>query len=431
VTGRGADSLLRVFSDDEIVALEKQLIEIRSDPLDETPLARFIAGFLQAEGIEAALQAVTVPAAFAGTGKDVISHNVVARLPGAGGGASLMFNGHIDVNPTDLAVGGTAATGFRNWIRDPFKASVEDGRVYGKGAYDEKGGVCAMLATAVSLKRAGAALGGDVYFCPVMGHYTESVGTKSVLKSGATARYGICTENSDSWIVPSHNGGVAAEVRVRGVNPGTKYSLPETFDRATGFENAVRFIQALGREGVPHPDEGWTSFARHPEMPEFPNHRIGTVRPVDRALDHIAIGFVVKTVPGVDDRSVVSDLKRLLASLEARYDDFHAGEVTCRVTSPPLVTPRTSPVVRALARAHETVTGRPATVGTRSRLGAMGDSGVMGAAGIETVVFGPGVMHDVDQLRGLAPQDESISIAELVASARIMTLAAAELCGGG
>jgi hypothetical protein len=75
------------------------------------------------------------------------------------------------------------------------------------------------------------------------------------------------------------------------------------------------------------------------------------------------------------------------------------------------------------------VTGRPPTIGTRSWLGTMGDSGVMGAAGIETVVFGPGVLHDVAQLRGLVPPDESISIQELVASARIMTLAAAaELC---
>jgi acetylornithine deacetylase/succinyl-diaminopimelate desuccinylase-like protein len=427
MNGQCEPTLFSVFSDDEIVELEKQLISIRSYPLEETAVADFIVRFLRREGIAAHLQTVTVPPLLSPSGQETVSHNVIGLLEGDGTGPSLMFNGHIDVNATDLAVGGTAFTNFSGWTRDPFVPEVDGGRIYGKGAYDEKAGVCAMLVAAASLKRAGVSLKGNVYLCPVMGHYTESIGTKTMLQSGIRTNYGICTENSDCWIVPAHNGGVGAEVRVRGVNPGTKYSLPETFERATGFENAIRFAQALGAEGVPHPRDGWTTFTPHPLLPEFPNHRIGYIRPVDKALDHIAIGVLIKIMPGMDERTCEVDLRRVLDRLETQHPDFKGATSSCRLWSPPLMTPRDSLVVRALARAHETVTGRPARIGTTSRIGAMGDSGCMGAAGIETCIFGPGVMHDTAQLRGEAPPDESISIQELADAARIMTLGVNEL----
>jgi acetylornithine deacetylase/succinyl-diaminopimelate desuccinylase-like protein len=249
-----------------------------------------------------------------------------------------------------------------------------------------------------------------------------------MMQIGPRADYGICSENSGSWIVPAHNGGIAAEVRVRGVNPGTKYTLPETLHQATGFENAVRFLRALGPEGVPHVEGGWLRFSPHPVLREFPNHRVGYIRPVDKALDHISVGLLIKTVPGMDEQSCTEDLTRLLRHLEGQHADFHGGEVQCQLWAPPLVTLPDSAVVQALARAQRSVTGRDPLIGTEARRGAMGDSGVMAAAGVETCIFGPGVMHDVPQLRGEVPPDESISVRELVEAAQIMMLAAVDLC---
>lgn len=418
-------ALLQAVSEAEIVALEQQLIRIRSYTLEETPLAEFIVRFLGSEGIEARLQEVRAPTA---NGVKV-SYNAIGTLAGSGSGPSLMFNGHIDVNATDLAVGGTAFTGYSGWQRDPFAPSLEGDRIYGKGAYDEKGGVCAMLAAAVAIKRAGIQLKGTLYICPVMGHYTESIGTKHLLSEGLRPDYGICTENSQSWIVPAHNGGVLADVRVLGANPGTKYSLPETLDRATGFANAVRLILALGEEGTPHPRDGWTTYTPHPVLKVFPNHRVSSITLVDKALDHVAVGVLIKTVPGMDAQTCRNDLERVLRDLEQRYSDFVGGAIACREWAPPLVTPTDSRVIQALARAYELVTTRSPTIGIDTRLGAMGDSGCMGAAGIETCIFGPGPLHDVAQLRGETPPDEWISVRELVDAARVMTLAAVDVCG--
>ena len=71
--------------------------------------------------------------------------SVVGRLPGSGGGRSLMLYGHIDTV-------GVAA------MPEPFSATVRDGKLYGRGAYDMKGGVTACLATVKALRDAGARL---------------------------------------------------------------------------------------------------------------------------------------------------------------------------------------------------------------------------------------------------------------------------------
>jgi len=427
VSDKIISSLQAAVSIDEIVELEKRLIGIPSYTLEETPLAEFIVQFLRSQGVEASLQEVPAPEPSQPATSRRASHNVVGVLRGDGSGPRLMFNGHMDINATDLAVGGTAFTGYTGWKRHPFTPVVEDGRIYGKGAYDEKGGVCAFLAAAVAIQRAGLKPKGDIYFCPVMGHYSASAGTKHLMKLGLRADYGICSENSGSWIVPAHNGGILAEAHVRGVNPGTRYSLPETMDKATAFANAVRFVNALGVEGVPHRRDGWTAFKPHAVLREFPNHRIGYINTVAKALDHIVVGVLIKTVPGMDENSCRLDLERVLAGLEKEYADFIGGKVVTTLWAPPLDTAFDSPVVAALSAAYAWATGEKAQVGIEARLGAMGDSGCMAASGIETCIFGPGIMHDRDQLRGVVPPDECISVKELVDAAHTMALAAVAL----
>ncbi len=426
-------------SEEETIELLKHLISIPSFATQERQVAEFIVGFLRSEGVEAELQDVPIPASrpsrlqdhhqveFAQSeGAPALGQNVVAVLPGSGQGPSLMFCGHMDTSALSTAVGGTSAEGFSGWTRDPYTPVLEDGRIYGKGAVDEKGGICALLSSAVAIKRAGLRPKGDIYFCPVMGHKAMNIGSKHLMKQGIRTKYGICSENSGSSIVPAHVGSMRAEVHVHGVNPVTRYTLPETMDKATGFANAMRFAQALGKEGVRHPDNGWMTFKRHSVLREFPDHRINYMNP--KGLDHTIVGLLIKTVPGMSEDTCKADLERVLNLLERQYPDFVGGEVVVRMGVPPLDTPFTSPVVKALALAYSTVTGEKAKVGIEGRMGAFADSGVMADAGIETCIFGPGLMHDKEQLRGEQPPDEWISVRELVNAAHTMTLAAVDLC---
>src|SRR3989442_4308395 len=127
---------------DELVELTRRAIGFASvnPPGDEAPLAEMLAAVLRREGISAELVAH-------GPGRA----SVAARLRGSGQRRGLILTGHLDV----------VGAGDRPWRHDPFGGEVVDGRVYGRGSCDMKGGVAAMLLAAAALRRAGASLARD------------------------------------------------------------------------------------------------------------------------------------------------------------------------------------------------------------------------------------------------------------------------------
>jgi len=78
--------------------------------------------------------------------------NLVATISGSGRGRSLLFNGHMDTVPT----------GRDRWSESPWSGAVRNGRVYGRGSFDMKGGLAAQFAVLCAMKRAGLRLGGDL-----------------------------------------------------------------------------------------------------------------------------------------------------------------------------------------------------------------------------------------------------------------------------
>src|SRR3990170_3299056 len=133
--------ILAEIRDDEVVELAKDLVRIPSYTTEETPVAEFLHGFLTRNGLDSRLQEVD-PGRF----------QTIGRLPGSGGGNSLMLNGHIDIDPIP---GG--------WVRDPWTPAIEGDRFYGAGIFNMKGGVTAMVMAAVAARRAGVRLRGDVH----------------------------------------------------------------------------------------------------------------------------------------------------------------------------------------------------------------------------------------------------------------------------
>jgi acetylornithine deacetylase len=95
----------------ELVDLASALIRIPSFKTEETPVARFLDGFLRARGYEVDLQEIE-PGRL----------QTIATLRGTGGGASLMLNGHTDINALTM-----------RWKRDPWTPSLEGDRLYGHG----------------------------------------------------------------------------------------------------------------------------------------------------------------------------------------------------------------------------------------------------------------------------------------------------------
>jgi acetylornithine deacetylase len=420
---------LAAIDDEEVIELEKDLVRIPSYTIEEHELAHFIGDFLSDQGVEVELQEVPFPRNKKSPNQ--FSYNVIGRIPGSDDGPSLMFNGHMDHNP----IAGRDAMDFSDWKRDPWTPTIEDGYLYGKGCQDEKGGICAFLSAARAIKRAGIRPRGDIVFAPVCGHKTHSAGTKALLESGIKTDMAINSENSGNGIVALHVGVMTAKIHVLGgaTHPKVRSVWPDMRDELTTIQRSIQVIQALGQDCVPHqPETSWLTYQPHPELSEFPEHRVDSIESYD--LAHQAVHLMFRTVPGQDEQSVQEDLDRLLDRMRQEDPSFR-GWAETRLWGPPLDTPYDAPVVDSLVRAHRQVSGdEGATAGTAGRYGSFGDAPILSAAGISTCTYGPGgglsdLEHDYKVLIGEIEPDERISISDLVVNAKAMTLVAVDLCG--
>src|SRR6266487_2148335 len=114
-----------------LIDLASELIRIPSFKTEETLLARFLADFFHPRGYHVELQEIE-PGRL----------QTIATLKGTGGGASLMLNGHIDINALTL-----------RWRRDPWTPSVEGDRLYGHGVQNMKGGLTSIIMAAEAVRQ--------------------------------------------------------------------------------------------------------------------------------------------------------------------------------------------------------------------------------------------------------------------------------------
>ncbi len=123
--------------------------------------------------------------------------NFIARYPGGGDGKSLLLSGHIDTMP----VGDVA------WTCDPFGGEIHDGKLYGRGAFDMKGGIGAMVMAIKAIVNSGVELRGDLLFESVVDE--EHAGCNGTLANrliGHNADAVILSEPSNMSIYPAHKG---------------------------------------------------------------------------------------------------------------------------------------------------------------------------------------------------------------------------------
>jgi acetylornithine deacetylase len=200
---------------DEITRTLTSLVRIPSVDGTEAEIAivETLAGLLRAEGVEVDCWPIDVASLAARTdfpGMEVprsAALGLVARLPGRGGGRSLMFNGHVDVVPP----------GDRDtWTDDPFSGRLVDGQVFGRGACDMKGGLVAALYALIALRRAGVSLAGDVVFAAVAGEEDGGLGTYAMLDRGWRADACVITEPTGLELLVANGGALTFRLRVPG-----------------------------------------------------------------------------------------------------------------------------------------------------------------------------------------------------------------------
>lgn len=360
----------------DLVAIDSRNPSLCASGPGEGAVAHHLAGVLRQWGFRVTLQD-------AAPGRP----NVIARI-GPAGGRSLMFNGHLDVVDT------------KTMLHSAFGAETRNGRLYGRGASDMKGGVAAMCAAAA---RAADQLRGEVIVAGVVDEEYASIGTRALIASGVRADAAIVTEPTRLAIGPAHRGFMWVEVDVRGrAAHGSRYDLGVDAIAATAaviaelerLEDevlATRTHPLLGRASLHAATiQGGSGWSTYPDR---------CVLQVER-----------RTLPGEDPVVVAAELARCGELVMARRPGV-AVETRHVLTQSPSDVPATAPVVRAMAAALAASSVAERVEGVT----AWTDAALLNEAGIPAICFGPGDM-------GLAHADEEwIDLHEVEQATEVLT----------
>ena len=134
---------------------------------------------------------------------------VVGTLRGRGGGRSLILNGHVDVVPP-----GDPA----NWRFPPWEGTVHEGRVYGRGSVDMKGGLACALFAVKAIRDAGIALRGSVLVESVIGEEDGGIGTLTACLRGYRADGAVVVEPTELKVAPAQAGALTFRITVPGLS---------------------------------------------------------------------------------------------------------------------------------------------------------------------------------------------------------------------
>lgn len=323
--------------------------------------------------------------------------SVVGRLRGSGGGRSLMLYGHVDT------VGVTA-------MPEPFSATVRDGKLYGRGAYDMKGGVTSCLATVKALRDAGTKLKGDVLIACVADEEVASIGMAEVLEH-VRADAAIVTEATELRVCLAHRGFSWIEVETFGIAAhGSRFDLGVDANMRMG-----RFLARLDKL-----EQELRARPRHPLVgpPSLHAAVIKGGTGTSTYADHCRLEIERRTVPGETEEQVLSEIRALTDALASEDASFRAS-VQPMLTRGSFEVDADAPIVHAVLHAATDVLGaKPEVIGEPYWM----DAALLSNVGIDTVVIGP-------VGAGAHALEEWVSLDSINKLTDILTRAATEFCG--
>ena len=174
------------------------------------------------------------------------SPNVVAIWRGTGGGRSIILNGHIDVVPEgDLL----------QWECDPYEGKVEDGKVYGRGSTDMKGGNVSLLLAINAIKSVGVKLKGDVIFQSVIEEESGGAGTLAAILRGYSADAVLIPEPTNMKIFPKQQGSMWFRLKIKGrsAHGGTRYEGVSALEKSILVIGKIQELETKRNERVKDP----------------------------------------------------------------------------------------------------------------------------------------------------------------------------------
>jgi succinyl-diaminopimelate desuccinylase len=389
------DKVIRHIHTDEIVEFLSELVRTPSinPPGDEQGVAEVVGKRLRREGITFAFQEVAPN-----------RPNVIARLPGSSSKPVLLFNAHMDTVPSgDLNA----------WAVDPLAAEVRDGKLFGRGATDDKGGLACMVMAAVALKRAGIDLKGDLVVAAVVGEETGGLGTQHLLDSGLEADMAIVGEwSTPTRIALGYRGRIGLELVTHG--RAAHASRPASGVNAIDMMTEL-VLPALKKLKLDYQRSDFF-------MVKEPTLNIGTIQggtKTNVVPDLCRVTVDMRLMPGQISRQVCQQIEESLNQLQRHHDNLRV-DLHVSGTIEPFVTSPDEKLVRVLSKAIRQVTGTSPEYFGKS--GTSDANLLVHRACIPALAYGPG------NPSGHGP-NEYVDLAHLAPVTQVYALTALAICG--
>lgn len=346
---------------DNLLSLLQELIRINSiNPSlshtgnGEREIALYLQEYLTKLGLEVRLQNVEENRA-----------NVIGIFKGSGGGKSIMLCGHTDTVSID-----------RMEI-DPFKPEHIDGKIYGRGAFDMKSGLAALIMAVQSIIEAGKKLKGDVILVLVADEEYASIGMESVLEEYSADGAIIC-EPTNLEIVIAHKGFSWFKVEIFGCS--AHGSRPDKgIDAIVKAGKVLTEIENLERKVLTQ--------KTHPLLgsPSVHASLISGGIELSTYPDYCKIELERRNLPGEEPITVANEIEKILSNLKSKDTQFKA-DFEIFFSRPAFEISKEETIVQSLIRAHHTLgMETPKFKG----LGGWMESALLLEAGIPPVIFGP------------------------------------------
>jgi acetylornithine deacetylase len=422
------ERVLAEIREDELTAMAVDLINISSPPGAEAPAADYLARRLAELGLGVTMQEV-----------EPGRNNVVGRLPGRGGGPTLLFSGHFDTSTTGKErelLGGFQVSGLGG---GQAQARVENGWIMGLGATNMKGAFAGYWGAIKALQRAGVELAGDLLVVGVVGETERApvdqyqgaeyrggkVGSRYLVTHGVTADYAIIGEPTGLRLQIGEAGFCFAKVTVYGRSQHTwckEFGLDP-------IEKMMRVFEAI---------KNWEPVfqQRHPHPLIQPRVGIGAIqgglpyKPSKCPAPECSLYVDIRVLPGQSFLETIRELEAVLDELKAQDPDLETRTELYMSGNGYELAPD-DPLVQTIERAHQAAFGRPVPYAAPNRYAVSSDAGPMSEYGIKGINFGPGGVSTTGSFVNYDParqNEEVLGIENLVAATKVYALAALDLC---
>ena len=292
---------------------------------------------------------------------------------------------------------------------DPLSGKIKDGKLFGRGSADMKGGVAAAMIALAKARQ--LALRGDVIFAGVADEEANSVGTEQILAAGWEADAAIVSEPTDLAIIHKHKGFVWLEVDIYGIAAhGSRADLGVDAICKAGY-----FLVELDRHA-----KKLLAKAEDGKIEHVPTLHASLIKGGEEASSYPAVCTVVveyRTVSGQTTDMVTDEIRGLLDAI-AREDAQFKADVRVTFTRSPFGISEDSDWGNIVARhVHQVLGEEPIFRGAAFWT----DAALLTDAGIPTLIWGP-------QGEGLHAKEEWVDIQSVDKVTTALTSIISEFC---